>query len=269
MKAGLPAAFANSAPRRDPTTGEISGGFPCGPADIELFDELFYRSTQGGIEIANVIVAAGLTPSEGDLAQLLKAILVLSGSNIVVYGTPGSYSWTVPDGVYRIYAEVWAGGGGGGGASSGNQASGANGGGYSAGWRTVSPGDVIPIVVGVGGTGGTTGNNGTSGGSSSVGTASPISATGGGGGQANGVASATTGAGSGGLLNVAGMKAANGYLVGSVPIGSAGAGAFGTSANAISVSGGFPGGVPGGGGGGAANGNGGGDGGRGLVVIQY
>lgn len=74
MKAGLPAAFANSAPRRDPTTGEISGGFPCGPADIELFDELFYRSTQGGIEIANAITQSGQTPDDGNLTQLWQAI---------------------------------------------------------------------------------------------------------------------------------------------------------------------------------------------------
>lgn len=220
-------------------------------------------------EIVNVIVAAGLTPDADDNTQLLQALLVIRGANIIVYGTPATYNWTVPDGVYRVYIEVWAGGGGGGGASSGNQASGGNGGGHSAGWRTVTPGDVITIVVGPGGNGGSAGNNGTSGGSSSVGTTSPISATGGGGGRANGTANPTLGAGSGGLLNVSGMLAANGYLIGAVPVGSAGAGAFGTSANAISVSQGFAGGFPGGGGGGAANNNTGGDGGSGLVIISF
>lgn len=63
--------WANSAERRAPNPDEISGGFPCGPADQFLFNWLFW-SIQS--EINKVIVEAGLTPSNDDMTQLFQAI---------------------------------------------------------------------------------------------------------------------------------------------------------------------------------------------------
>lgn len=51
--------FANAATRREPTAGELSGGFPCGPADQDLFNWLVW-ATQS--EIGNAIGASGQTP---------------------------------------------------------------------------------------------------------------------------------------------------------------------------------------------------------------
>lgn len=86
MKDALTAAFAGADDdyRREPTPTEISGGFPCGPADLELFNGLFYRSTQIGIELEALIVAAGLTPDDAVLTQVRDAITALIASG----GTP-------------------------------------------------------------------------------------------------------------------------------------------------------------------------------------
>lgn len=66
--------WAQSAERRAPTPDEISGGFPCGPADQYLFNWLFW-SLQS--EINKVIVEAGLTPSNDNMTQLYQAIQAL------------------------------------------------------------------------------------------------------------------------------------------------------------------------------------------------
>jgi hypothetical protein len=71
----------------------------------------------------------------------------------------GSGNWTVPTGVTSVTVHVWGGGAGGGGGGPGFTTGGAGGasGGYSSSVLTVTPGDVIPYVVGAGGTGGTGG----------------------------------------------------------------------------------------------------------------
>lgn len=66
--------FANTGPRRTPTADEKANGFPCGPADQTLFNGMFHRIEA---ELGNVIAAAGLTPSDGDNAQVQKAIAAL------------------------------------------------------------------------------------------------------------------------------------------------------------------------------------------------
>jgi len=77
------------------------------------------------------------------------------------YATPGSYSFTVPAGVTSLNIHV-TGGGGGGGAGDGPYDNQGSGGGGGAGGTyvdviTVTPGEVIPVIVGGGGNGGLSG----------------------------------------------------------------------------------------------------------------
>jgi hypothetical protein len=65
--------------------------------------------------------------------------------SIQVFSTPGSYSWVVPTGVYKIIVELWGGGGG----------TGGNGGNY----RLYTTGGWISAVGGIGAIGGKGGYN--------------------------------------------------------------------------------------------------------------
>lgn len=69
-----PWAKAPSSQRREPTAGEIANGFPCGPWDLPLFNELIYRVFQASREIHTVVAQAGLAPNDDDLTQLWQAI---------------------------------------------------------------------------------------------------------------------------------------------------------------------------------------------------
>lgn len=70
----------------------------------------------------------------------------LTGNNSQTFTSTGTF--TVPAGVYRIYAEAWGGGGSG---SVGNTGCGGAAGGYSAGWINVTPGQTITATIGAGG----------------------------------------------------------------------------------------------------------------------
>jgi hypothetical protein len=95
-------------------------------------------------------------------------------SNMQVYATPGTFTFTIPAGVTKIMVEVWGGGGGGGNSSATVTGflSGGGGGGYGRSIFSVSSGTNYSVVVGAGGTAG-----GGNGGNSSFGTS--INATGG------------------------------------------------------------------------------------------
>jgi hypothetical protein len=67
-------------------------------------------------------------------------------SNMEVYSTPGTYSWTCPAGVTKVMVELW--GGGGAGTNSGGQ-----GGGYGKEIVAVLPGTSYTVLVGAGGCG--------------------------------------------------------------------------------------------------------------------
>jgi len=116
-------------------------------------------------------------------------------SNLVVFTSSGTF--TVPDNVYKIKAEVWGGGGGG---SGGVGATGA-GGGYAQKMLDVSPGDLITVTVGVGGAGATYPTVAGSGTTSSFG--AHVSATGGAGG---GAGQGSGGFGVGGDENLGGQS---------------------------------------------------------------
>jgi hypothetical protein len=95
----------------------------------------------------------------------------LFGICVKVWDTPGTYTWTAPEGVTEIYVSAAGGGGGGSGkvivSSTAVDAGGGGSGGMSVLRRkfTVTPGQVLTLVVGSGGKGGaptyTTGTSGT------------------------------------------------------------------------------------------------------------
>jgi hypothetical protein len=82
--------------------------------------------------------------------------------------TPGTYSFTVPAAVTRIWIECLGGGGGGAMEGAVNTGGGGGAGGYTEGWFNVTPGQVLSVTVGGQGVGGSPGD-GSAGGSSSVG----------------------------------------------------------------------------------------------------
>jgi len=111
----------------------------------------------------------------------------------VVYSSPGSYSYTVPAGVYTLYCTGTGAGGGGGGLGPNPRGSNYYPGGGGAGCirypLAVIPGQVINIVIGTGGAG-----QGSGGGTGSATTFAGVTLYGGNGGGAGGGGGASTGA---------------------------------------------------------------------------
>lgn len=221
--------------------------------------------TRAGTDATRGVTPAGLFAARSEL----RAPVTLR------WATPGTYNWTVPADVTRIYGIVTSGGGGGGGQKSAGIASGGGGGGRAEGAKTVTPGQVLTITVGVGGAGGLGSvtaadpTNGAGGGSSSIGSLMSASGAGGGIASASGIqgSSGAPGAGTGGDINRAGFGGGTGFS----NIGGQGGGLYGTSASPLnSGSSGQPGYSPGGGGSGASGGGtNGGAGADGEVIIQY
>lgn len=69
--AAISLPFAASATRRAPNVDELSNGYGCGDADLQLFDWLAWWETG---QIANVIAKSGLTVDDTDILRLAKAI---------------------------------------------------------------------------------------------------------------------------------------------------------------------------------------------------
>ncbi len=77
-----------------------------------------------------------------------------NGQTVTPYTTPGTYNFTVPDGVYAITVSAWGGGGAGGGVTTQDRAGGGGeGGSFVRGTITVTPGQIYTVIVGNGGTG--------------------------------------------------------------------------------------------------------------------
>jgi hypothetical protein len=196
-------------------------------------------------------------------------------NKIVVFKTPGTYSWTVPNGVTLIWVTIVGGGGGGGGGSS--SSSGGYGGGGGGGGiiyhlpLKVSPGKTLTITVGAGGNGGAVDYNGANGGNSQI-TGddlglNPIAYGGGGGGA--GTSNAYGSGGPGGTIRPfvysgIGSKGGDGYYA---PNNSY----YTNGGNSLGLGGGSNGGTGayGGGGGAGVRGYAGGKGGDGIVIIEY
>jgi hypothetical protein len=189
----------------------------------------------GTVKIADGTQGAGkvlTSDASGKATWQTAAVSTGSFTNMQVYATAGTNTFTVPAGVTKIMIEVW-GGGGGGGASGANPGSPAGGGGYGKDIITVTPGTAYTVTVGAAGVQGTSGASGTTGGTTSVGTL--ISATGGAGGGAN-CGGPGWGGSSTARINVAGQR---GQVYGSCSTGVGGSspnGGYGTN-----WGGGFPG----------------------------
>lgn len=183
-----------------------------------------------------------------DVAAILEYLGLrnVAHSQMTTYLTAGTFTFTVPDGVYRIKCRVIGGGGGAGGSASDKSGGGGGAGGYAEGWIDVTPGQTITITVGIGGSGGTAGNFGVSGGLSSVG--GFMSASGGAYGDAGGGgtgAGGFGGTGTGGSVNSVGSDGSDGTTTGAVGAGEGGGSALGGSTrsggsgrNSLSIGGG-------------------------------
>ncbi len=183
-------------------------------------------------------------------------------TNMQVYATPGSFTFTIPAGVSKIMVEVWgAGGGGGNGTAGGNGGGGGGGGGYGKQIFTVAEGTNYNVTVGAGG------SAGSGGGTSSFG--SLISATGGNG----GVLLPGTGGSSTASYNCSGSIGSifsdNMNQTGGRGGSSCGAPGGGNGANGLLATAGSSPGGGGGGGGGVTSYTAGASGGAGRVVIYY
>lgn len=184
-------------PKSVPSAGLVNGRF---------VDENPLTGTPGSLipadwgngvtqELLAVITAADLTPSEANLTQLLSAIRSISrksaGLGIQRFTANGSF--TVPEGVTKIWLSGCAGGGGGGACPGGTSATASGGGGGGAGQPvirfpvSVTPGQVIPVVIGAAGVGGNGAVLATSGGNTLVGTAGSLLSLSGGNGAPAGV----------------------------------------------------------------------------------
>lgn len=237
-------------------------------------------TSSGGVLLAGDLLDGRIVEViyDGSACQIVSWIARAVASGVVAWTTPGTFSWTVPAGVTRAKFRIWGGGGGGGGSFNISSAGSAgSGGGYAEGVFAVTPGQVIPIIVGSGGAGGAGGDGG-AGGTSSAG--SIVSATGGGGGKFGNAAIASVtsspGGGVGGQLNILGVGGGLAYLMGANISQSIGGGSFGVSnappgitpGTSVAVQG-LDGLFPGGGANGGCNGASGGAGTRGIVVVEY
>jgi hypothetical protein len=115
-KLTAPWAATPSSQRREPTLLEVSNGFPCGPADQQLFNELMFRLSQIEAEAIAVLTAAGVTPSESDLTQMLASVRRLPNAgpynravvSVTTTAPPGSptlnATYVVPTGATGAWA---------------------------------------------------------------------------------------------------------------------------------------------------------------------
>lgn len=213
--------------------------------------------------------AAGTNTTQIATTAFVRAA---AAKNTVVLTTSGNF--TVPAGVTSIQIYAWGGGGGGCGSETGptKPSGGGGGAGFSLSTVSVTPGQVIPYVIGSGGTGSAVGAvTAGDGGNTTILT---IAANGGKGGVAAGFGAAAGGTATGGsLLNITGANGGGGNASASHTGGNGGAPAFGGQGGLSTAFGGGVGVRPGGGGGGGGHGGGagavGGNGAAGMIMITY
>lgn len=120
----------------------IPAGYHNGSGYVAGDPDLIPANIKSGVSIFGVVGSLVLNPVNGTQQ----------------WTTPGSYSWTVPDGVYRIMIAFVGGGGGGAGTTYNNNKVGGGGGGGGIIFADVTPGQVINFTVGAGGAGAPAGN---------------------------------------------------------------------------------------------------------------
>jgi len=164
--------------------------------DIAITPGIF----NGTLASGKVLGDANLIPSNILYPKTIFGVVGTAGiSGSQEYTTPGTYSFTVPSGITSLFALFVAGGGGGGGGGAITNglygtgtfySAGGGGGGQGITRITVTPGQIVSVVVGAGGAHGTDaacgtgwssfGTSGFTGGNSSVGGAVATGGTGGG-----------------------------------------------------------------------------------------
>lgn len=268
----------------NPSSGSLSGTTTVSASSgIATFTGLSINESGDGYTL--LATSSGLSSDESDGFDIL-------GPNQEMYDSPGTTTFTVPDGIKEIQVQVWgAGGAGGSGTQQGqNRRSGGGGGGgaYQMQTYSVTPGQEITVTVGTGGTssgaaggnsqisfgattltanGGSGGGNATGGGQGSSGSGGSGGAGGtySGGNGANGIAANGGGGGGSAGINSNGNNASG--INGGSAVTGGGAGGDGTATDGGN---GFSAGVPGGGGGGGrGNGGAGGAGGNGQIIFTW
>ena len=203
----------------------LSQGVGIGQASSALYNKQARQASFVAAMIGQFIVDVGnldafdngnLALLEANFISALTAHLQLHlATNTASFTTAGTTTWTVPTGVFRVRVRLVGGGGGGAGgngASTWSSGGGASGG-YSEGFVSVTPGQVIVVTIGAGGAGSAqgNGNSGSTGGTTSFGAF--MSATGGSGGFGGTSTSSggSPGVGSGGSeLNLFGANGGDG-----------------------------------------------------------
>lgn len=238
----------------------------------------------GSLQAATGTFTGSLSAATGTFAGRLTAGTLDPGafSGIVqTYGTPGTYTITVPtdmgwSAVNMRFTLQGGGGGGGGGAASANERKGASGGGGGAGsainvtLNNLTPGAAYTLVVGAGGAGGpfsSTGQPGGAGGATSLAGYSAPGGGGGGGGNPYGGGSAGAGGSIGGTSGSVGPES---YFdpIPFLPGGRGGSSAYGAGGGSDAAGGTGA----GGGGGSAGSGDvdrGGAPGGNGYAIVEF
>jgi hypothetical protein len=236
----------------NPQTGNVGIGTTAPTAKLDVIGSV--KISDGSQGVGKVLTSDASGNATWQNASATGVVF----SNMQVYATAGTFTFTIPVGVTKIMVEVW--GAGAGGSCSNNYAGG--GGGYGKGIYTVTPSSNYVVIVGAGGIGGTLGTNG---GSSSLG--SLISANGGSGSSGFGLGGTSTAPFniSGGdcfstnyAYGINGGNGGNGGQGGRTPIGVSDN--SGNGRNGV---------APGGGGGNCWNGTTGGNGAPGRIVIYY
>jgi hypothetical protein len=271
-----------------PTANQADSGFGFlgqTPPSVELFNAIFQALDDKDnwlyTRISEILLAAGITPTDATQNQLLNALRTLFAPGFM--SVTASQSIIVPAGVTRMHVRLWGGGGGGGGSySSSGAGTGGGGGGFTEGIFPVTPNASIFVTIGLGGIGAPaaaiyTAQNG---GTTSFG--SFCSATGGaagvGGAGLIAFGSVPGGMGFGGTLNLQGGSGGFGqtYLGNASGGGIGGPSPFGGAPSPLSIAGdGNYGVFPGGGATGAGSAgsvsetHSGGNGANGLAIIEW
>lgn len=180
-------------------------------------------------DVENIIAArdqaSGIAPLDaGSKVPIGKIPLVPCANGITAFQTTGAISFTVPDGVYKLWVETWGAGGGGAYGTTARHGGGGGAGGGAIKVFSCNPGDVATGFVGLGGSGGISpGGNGAAGGDTTF-TLNGVTITGRGGegGYADPPLGGIGGDGNGGDVNLEGGTSMTGIGNGTVDMGGLG-----------------------------------------------
>ena len=267
---GMPLRLIASAPNTGPVTVNVNG----------LGRKPVLNCTGLPLDAGALPAGVPIQMIYSGSAFVLTGLTTIASNGFSAFVVAGSYIWTVPPGIFRVRACVWGGGGGGGGSLNiYSAATGGGGGGYCEGVFAVTPGEDVPIVVGVGGAAGiAAGGNGLSGGTSSFGTFCTALGGSGGKGASSGTAAnpeyrqdgGPGGAATGGIIQRSGSPGNGTYGEPGLLVGGTGGATYCGQTSRVTVAGAGANGLyPGDGGGGASSNMPGGAGAPGCVQLLY